>query len=198
MSNSIGEKKQSLRRDLLRRRKAYIKMPDALYGTDKIESAAVQFLEFCRNKHGKRELTVFCYVSAGWEVPTLRILDAMFCSGISVCVPRCKANGEMDAVKIASFADLKKGMYDLLEPDTSAEAVLPEQIDVCFVPGLAFDKCGFRLGRGGGYYDRFLCRIRPDCVTVGLMFSDFILETVPTDQYDRAVNHILTEHGILF
>lgn len=69
-------------------------------------------------------------------------------------------------------------------------------LDVVLVPGLAFDAAGHRLGRGGGHYDRFLARLRPDCLCVGMCFEGQIVAAVPTDTWDQPVDVIATEAGV--
>jgi 5-formyltetrahydrofolate cyclo-ligase len=65
------------------------------------------------------------------------------------------------------------------------------------VPGLAFTAAGERLGQGGGWYDRFLAHVRDDCVTVGVCFTDQVLDRVPTEAHDVRVDHVVTDAGVL-
>lgn len=69
----------------------------------------------------------------------------------------------------------------------------PQLIDVVIVPGLAFTAAGDRLGQGGGWYDRFLSRIRPDCTTVGVGFDPQIVPTIPTEDHDVVLDMVVTE-----
>jgi 5-formyltetrahydrofolate cyclo-ligase len=64
------------------------------------------------------------------------------------------------------------------------------------VPGLAFSPAGERLGQGGGYYDRFLPRLRPDCLTVGVVASALLVMALPTDPWDCRVSLVVTEKGV--
>jgi 5-formyltetrahydrofolate cyclo-ligase len=68
----------------------------------------------------------------------------------------------------------------------------PQQLDVVVVPGLAFTSDGHRLGQGGGHYDRFLPRLRPDCVTIGACFAQQVVASLPTDDHDRRVDHVVS------
>jgi len=72
----------------------------------------------------------------------------------------------------------------------------PEDIDVAVVPGLAFDRRGHRVGYGGGFYDRFLGRLRPDALTVGICFSVQLVDEVPHGRGDRPVDLVVTEEGL--
>jgi 5-formyltetrahydrofolate cyclo-ligase len=69
--------------------------------------------------------------------------------------------------------------------------------DVVIVPGLAFTRAGDRLGHGGGWYDRFLSAVRPDCVSVGVCFVDQLVDSLPVEAHDVAVDHVATELGIV-
>ncbi len=68
----------------------------------------------------------------------------------------------------------------------------PEQIDVVIVPGLAFTPNGERLGQGGGWYDRLLARVRPDCVTIGVGFDEQLDEKLPIEPHDVPVRWVVT------
>lgn len=89
------------------------------------------------------------------------------------------------------------------EPDVTAvvpaeRAVFPEQdpdpttLDVVVVPGLAFTRRGDRLGQGGGWYDRFLPRLRPDAVTIGVGFREQLVDELPVEPHDIALDRIIT------
>ena len=73
----------------------------------------------------------------------------------------------------------------------------PERLDAVLVPGMAFDRAGHRLGRGGGHYDRFLGRLRPDCLRIGVCFGGQVLDSIPLDPWDEAMDVIVTERGIV-
>lgn len=87
---------------------------------------------------------------------------------------------------------LRTGAYRILEP-VGDEFTAYDQIDLIVVPGMAFDRQGHRLGRGKGYYDRFLCQ--PDLAKaykLGIAFEFQILEEVPTDRHDILMDEVLT------
>ncbi len=69
----------------------------------------------------------------------------------------------------------------------------PAQLDVVVVPGLAFTPDGRRLGQGGGHYDRFLPRLRPDCITIGACFAEQVVGVLPIEPHDRRVDHVATD-----
>jgi 5-formyltetrahydrofolate cyclo-ligase len=133
------------------------------------------------------------YVSAPLEIDTLPLF-----AGHSMIVPRCGAN-EIVPVRIMSLEELEPaGSLKIDEPKECiwqdvSRRVLPEQIDVVLVPGLAFDRWGNRLGRGKGYYDRFLRRLPADVLTIGLALEEGVFEHISHDANDCPVKMVITE-----
>ena len=76
-------------------------------------------------------------------------------------------------------------------------AIDPRLIDVVIVPGLAFTVAGDRLGQGGGWYDRFLPRLRADCVTVGVGFEPQMVAALPTEPHDVRLSVVVTDRGVV-
>ena len=74
--------------------------------------------------------------------------------------------------------------------------VAPAWPDLVVVPGVAFTADGRRLGQGGGWYDRFLAQVRAECVTVGVCFAGQLLDQLPTEPHDVAVDIVVTEQGL--
>ncbi len=91
---------------------------------------------------------------------------------------------------------LERGAFGVLEP-SEGEPLPPEVLDAVVVPALAYDRRGFRLGQGKGYYDRFLKRLREDTLTVGFIPGALLLDRLPTDPWDVPVRRIVTEAGVL-
>ena len=132
---------------------------------------------------------VFFYVGADFEIATWEAIRARLAAGGGVCVPLCERQGQMTARRIRSLEALRPGRWGILE--TPADAPIVERPVAAVVPGLAFSPDGYRLGRGGGYYDRWLAA-HPDCLAVGLCYEAFLLD-VPREPFDRHVGVILTE-----
>jgi len=91
---------------------------------------------------------------------------------------------------------LSPGAFGVLEP-AKGPPFPPQRLDAVLVPALAYDRRGFRLGHGKGYYDRFLARLSPHALTVGWVPSALLLDTLPTDPWDRPVKLVVTEKGVL-
>jgi 5-formyltetrahydrofolate cyclo-ligase len=92
----------------------------------------------------------------------------------------------------------ESGPFGLREPDPELCArVEPARLACIFVPGLAFDETGLRLGRGGGFYDRFLSEVSPGVARFGMMFSGQRVGALPREAHDQALPAIITEDGVV-
>ena len=113
------------------------------------------------------------------------------------CYPRIEID-HMQFCEVLSVNELGMGTRNLniLEPAShSTRVVAPEEIDLILVPGLAFTRDGQRLGRGGGYYDRYLGRLSASTVKLGVCFECQIEATLPLDEHDQQVHAVVTEKG---
>ncbi|MGM0414990.1 MAG: 5-formyltetrahydrofolate cyclo-ligase, partial [Bacillota bacterium] len=98
------------------------------------------------------------------------------------------------------FDDLTEGNYGILEPINSNFKLEPYFLDLIIVPGLVFSHKGFRIGYGGGFYDRFLARAKTknsDPLKISFVYKEFIIDKIPTNQYDLPVDYIITEEKII-
>ncbi|HEY8899777.1 MAG TPA: 5-formyltetrahydrofolate cyclo-ligase [Chthoniobacterales bacterium] len=112
-------------------------------------------------------------------------------------LPRIE-DGRLRFHRITSLAELVPGAFGAREPIADAATLAkPGEADVVLVPGLAFDRDGGRLGRGGGFYDRFLADPAVRARRVAVAFADQIVERVPTEAHDVHVDAIVTEDGWL-
>ena len=142
--------------------------------------------------------TIFIYVSKDNEVETRQIIKNALDAGKNVCVPRIVRKERMDAVPIKNPAgDLEPGILGIYEPKAHLKPVLAEDIDLVIVPGLVFDRNGYRIGYGGGYYDMFLDNIPQSCKTIGVAFDFQITDKLPIDEFDRQVMLIITDSEMI-
>ena len=138
--------------------------------------------------------TVFCFVSVGREINTRPVLGAALESGKTLCVPRCLGNGIMELRAIQSLDDLAPGAYGIPEPPEDAPIISVDRVDFAVLPCLTCNHLGQRLGRGGGYYDRFLASYRGG--TVLLCREKLIREEIPVTPLDYPIPWVLTEAGL--
>lgn len=139
---------------------------------------------------------IFVYVGVGREVRTDALIEKLISDGKRICVPLCHGMGKMDAVYIPSFDSLKPGRFGIPEPRECGEKALPEELDLIIVPGVAFGIDGTRLGRGAGYYDRFLSRAK-NAKKIALCREAALNETVPTEPHDEKVDIIVSERRVI-
>jgi len=142
---------------------------------------------------------VLGYASFRQEVDTFPLLKEVLARGKELVLPRVdRARRSLDLLTVKDLeADLRPGYQGILEPDPSRCAPAdPHLIDLVLVPGVVFDRRGFRLGYGGGYYDRLLASL-PRAVRVGLAFSLQVVEELPVLPHDLPVDILVTEEGVL-
>ena len=130
----------------------------------------------------------FIYVSTGSEVSTHALIRLLLHRGQRVSVPRIVGPGCLEAHRIERFEQLVPGRFGILEPP---EDWLEPAPDLCLLPCLAVTMAGSRLGHGGGYYDRYLAR-HPAVRPVALAFDNQILDSLPTESHDRAMDLVVT------
>ena len=90
---------------------------------------------------------------------------------------------------IHSFEDLESGKYGILEPKQYCKLVYPEEIDVAIIPCLSCNAEGYRIGYGGGFYDRYLRN--QQFLKIAICYEELILDEIPTDSYDEKVDIII-------
>lgn len=138
---------------------------------------------------------IFCYISMPEEVETRGLVRRCLTEGKKIAVPRViAAEGRIEARGLAGWdGAFIPGPFGILEPDPKTTALWdPRDIDCVIVPGLAFDREGYRLGRGKGYYDRFLAAIGPAAVRIALAFEFQCVDRVPREAHDEKVDLVLS------
>jgi len=144
-----------------------------------------------RQKVFKKAKKVMFYIAMKGEVETREMIESALRLGKIIAVPVCVKNrASLRPAILNSHAHLKKGPYGVSEPVIN-RFIRPEDLDLVIAPGVAFDKKGNRLGRGKGYYDRFLSKLPKDTPSIGLAFRLQILPVVPTTFHDVSVKKVL-------
>lgn len=136
-------------------------------------------------------------VMAFWPLPSepdiTGILKSLYNEGITICLPGVDGNC-MNPYKVDDFSTLKPSPIGVHEPDTSSAEAFPDnRLDLVIVPGVAFSRSGDRLGRGGGYYDQFLCRLAPSTPRVAVAFETQVYRSIPREPHDIPVHSVITE-----
>lgn len=117
--------------------------------------------------------------------------------GIRIAYPRIEAPGVLGMHFVDHELDLVPGPFGLAEPKESAPRAYHAIIDAVIIPGVAYDERGNRLGYGGGYYDRLIPMLRPDCVRIGACFDEQVLAEIPAEEHDATVDVVVTQTRVL-
>lgn len=186
MQVNIKQEKDILRKEILKRRNE-ISNTERESRNFKILERLMQFNEITNAEN------ICTYVSKSGEADTFSIIEMLISMGKAVYVPKSDIKSNiMTFYRIKSLSELSLGTFSVMEPvSTDNKYVDSSESDVCIVPALSFDKQGFRLGYGKGYYDRFLKDFQG--IKIGICFEEFILDKLPKFETDIAVDMIISE-----
>lgn len=150
--------------------------------------------QFTQQELGELSLAVVGRLSAHKrmaeaQVDTHGLIDTLYGEGKTVVLPVVTGEGEMELRVYHGADSLRRGAFDILEP-VGERFTDYESIDLAVIPGMAFDDSGHRLGRGKGYYDRFLVNL-PHCYKIGMCFDFQRVEHVPCESTDIAVDEVI-------
>lgn len=145
----------------------------------------------------KNASTIGVTISAGFEWDTESIIERAWQDGKTIAVPKCVNKPRaLHFYELTSFDELEVVYYGLREPNPEkARKVEKQEIDLLIVPGIVFDNRGYRVGFGGGFYDRYLVDFENE--TVSLFYSEQLIDEVPAESYDMAVKSLITEEGFI-
>ncbi|ADL07133.1 5-formyltetrahydrofolate cyclo-ligase [Thermosediminibacter oceani] len=180
--------KKTLRRTFLEKREG-LSREDVKDKSEKIISTL-----FALEELKKSEVVMF-YVNARNEVETRKAIEQALSMGKRVVVPKTIKGKGLLAVEIKSLGELVPGTFGILEPEKD-EGLDPKVIDLVVVPGVAFDRRGYRLGYGGGYYDGFLPKLRPEAKKIAIAFELQLADYIPVEKHDVRMDAIVTEKGV--
>ncbi|MCL1906198.1 MAG: 5-formyltetrahydrofolate cyclo-ligase [Clostridiales bacterium] len=135
--------------------------------------------------------TVLAFAPLKGEIDIWPLLKELAAGAQRLCLPLIAGQGIMEAREVKDLSLLKPNSYGIGEPPPASPVIMPDSIDVVLVPGLAFDRGLWRLGRGGGYYDRFLCGC--GAFRLGLTRDIQIVENIPCEPQDIRMQALLSE-----
>lgn len=133
--------------------------------------------------------TLLAYWPLPDEVDIRPFVDQLVAQGVTVVLPKVTGEETMELRRYASCADLEEGAFHIMEPVGDA-FVAYDQVDFALVPGMAFDAAGHRLGRGKGYYDRFLSA-HPNIYKIGVCFPFQRVAEVPSEAHDVIMDEVI-------
>ena len=140
--------------------------------------------------------TIFAFWGIPGKEPNTRLLiEKLLERGKVVGLPRMLPERQMEVRRYAPAIPMVKAAFGIEEPGTECELIPKEEIDFVLTPAVAYDEHGYRMGFGGGYYDRWL----PGCtgVRVGLCRDCVLQKNVPVEPHDAQVSAVVTERGVI-
>lgn len=158
------------------------------------------FLQLINSQVFKESKNIMIYLSFNNEVDTYKLMKYCLNSGKRVIVPYCiKEERKIIPSEVKNpDTELKLNSIGYKEPDIeSLREVKVEDIDLVIVPGVVFDESGNRIGFGGGYYDRFLKRLKSTTMTIAICYDYQIIDRVPVDEFDIPVKSIITNKRVI-
>lgn len=178
--NLVQTKKASLRSEMKRRTAALTP-----------EEKRVESANICEQLGRLPEIADSSLVLAFASLPDEPNLDLLWSGALPLALPRVDGE-ELQIWKVPTLADLQKGAFGIREPDPELCSRLdPSEIDTVLVPGMAFDKKNLRrLGRGGGFYDRFLANSSAN--KIGICFQHQLVDEVPCESHDCSVDQVVS------
>ncbi len=183
-SLNIKQQKELLRRQIHQAEK----LLDASYISQAGDAICTRLLSLPRYQTAS---AVFCFAGMPGEIPTELFLSQALTDGKCVCVPLCRGKGIMELRQIFSLSDLTPGFYGIPEPGPTSPLLHPKDISFAVIPCLTCNMEGERLGRGGGYYDRFLAGYEGFAVMV--CADRLVKDRIPSEQHDIRVPNVMTE-----
>lgn len=137
--------------------------------------------------------TVVGYLAMADEVDVAGLFERL--PGWRWLLPRVEPDGSL-TLRDRAVAQ-ERHRWGMAQPADIGPRIPVAEVDMVLVPGIGFTLRGERLGRGGGYYDRLLAGVRPDCVSLGVSWKDRVLSALPTEAHDARVSYVVTEDGVI-
>lgn len=182
--------KKVLRKDMISKRKSLSK-------SEVQEKSSIILEQLKTIGLSKDKEHIMLYMDFRNEVATKPFIDYLKGLGKKIYIPRVnKETNELDIYLITSEDDLILSDFGILEPNPETPTCDPLIIDLILSPGVAFTSNCYRLGYGGGFYDKFLTRTRPDVITAALAFDLQMVDELPLEPHDQQLDYVITESKI--
>ncbi len=190
MGLSMREKKHSLRAAALTQRRL-LSRSESLARSRLIQARVLQFPPYLLSR------SAALYNPIQNEVETGAIRDHALATGKNVFFPRSGPEDSLGLIKIESAIDFSPGRFGILEPTGEGRLAARDRGELMvFVPGVAFDLRGNRLGRGKGWYDRLIKELG-GAILVALAYDFQIVDEVPEEEWDQRVHYVITERSVV-
>lgn len=187
----MREKKGALRAAILAQR-SLLSRSEFVARSRLIQARVLQFPPYLHSR------SVALYCSMQNEVETEAIRDHALVTGKNVFFPRFGPKDSLELIRIGSASEFSQGRFGILEPTGETRLAGRDREGlVVFVPGVAFDLIGNRLGRGKGWYDRLIKKDLGGATVVALAYDFQIVEAVPAEEWDQKVHYLITERSVI-
>ena len=187
----MNASKAEIRRGLIERRRALSAAEVAAFS----ERAQEHVL---RSEAYARARAVALYAAFANEVRTDRVLGRLLADGKAALFSRLRGRGPaMDFCRVTDLGEMVETRLGYLEPGPKAPVAPLAAIDLMLVPGVGFDREGYRIGFGYGCYDRLLAGLRPEALTCGLCYGFQVMARLPREAHDVPVKTLVTEAGFI-
>ena len=173
-------------------RKKFIKERNTLLEEYRIEASNKIFSLLEELDLFKKAERIFVFVGFGSEITTETFIKKHL-DNKQIYVPKI-VNGDMKLINITRWDSLKSGHFNVLEPE--GDDYYDGDIDLVITPSIVFNKQGYRLGYGKGYYDKYFSQSNYK-VSIGLSYDQLLQDYIPTENHDQKVDFIITEKGII-
>lgn len=180
--------KKIIRKEIIKNRKAL--------SQDQVITFSQQIFDKLKKEGLLNQANTLLYMDFRNEVKTQEMIKEILKSQAYVLLPRVDGD-KLSIHKISQLKDLVLSDYGILEPNPLSETVDYKTIELILAPGVAFDEKGFRLGYGGGFYDRLLSQKRKEVQVIALAFECQMIEAVPTEPHDYQMDMIVTEKRLI-
>ncbi|GGA68410.1 5-formyltetrahydrofolate cyclo-ligase [Ornithinibacillus halotolerans] len=164
---------------------------------EKVEIETRLHNQLFQSTYWKQAKTIGITISNGIEWDTKLIIEQGWADEKIMVVPKCiPEEKKLEFYQLHNFSELETVYFNLLEPKpVESNKVHPNRIDLVIVPGVVFHSKGYRIGFGGGYYDRFLAYYNG--ISLSILHTKQLIEMMPIESHDIAVDHLLTEQGFI-
>ncbi len=184
--------KKELRKKILQHRNA-LTLDEVIHTSRKI---ITKLMDTSWYKEAK---VIMSYIDFRNEVMTREFIDSAIQDGKRIVIPIADVTSKtLILSELGDMEELCKGNYGILEPKKEyIRKIDIDLLNLILVPGAVFDMRGYRIGYGGGYYDRLLEKIAHNTKTIGLAYDFQIIKRVPEDSFDKSVDKIITEKRVI-
>lgn len=166
-----------------------IRLTKRQYGREQLAALSLDICGRLYDKVGGAKV-VMAYHPLSDEVDITPVIEKMRREGITVVMPQVTGDDTMVVRKYDGEKDLKQGAFGIMEPCGQLFTEY-DTIDIAIIPGMAFDRQGNRLGRGKGYYDRFLNGLHAHIYKIGVCFGFQLLESIPAEKHDIRMDEVV-------